>query len=270
MAEADGPALRCRACGAERDNPAGQCPTCSEWCKAVRPVLERREVEPRGVRRLGEADWEEDRIPTGLVDPVLGGGIVEGSILHLCGEPGAGKSTLLLQLGQRVQRQGYSVLYSSGEESAGQVRERAERVGGTDLPFLSTRDLGELTDAIYSERPDLLVLDSLQTLVYPGELAMPGTVHQVRRCGSALTRLGKDMGLSQVWIGHLTKAGEMAGPKETEHLVDVVLFLQGDREEPERRVRAVKNRYGRVGPQVELEMTGSGLEPVAQPLQEVG
>lgn len=231
----------------------------------------RRSGESGPVKRpepLGAVAAETPRRTTGftVVDRVLGGGLVPGSLVLLGGEPGIGKSTLLLQVAARMQAGGAPVLYASGEESREQVRLRAERVGdGADaLPFMASADLDEVLATAESETPALLCVDSVQT-VSTDATGVPGGVAQVRACAARAQEYAKRSGAAVVLVGHVTKDGGLAGPRTLEHLVDVVLEFEGRRSADFRLLRTTKNRFGSTEEVAALRMTAAGLEPVADP-----
>jgi DNA repair protein RadA/Sms len=201
------------------------------------------------------------------MDRVLGGGLVPGSLLLLGGPPGVGKSTLLLQAAGCVAARGAEVLYASGEESREQVRLRADRLGAETarVSFLATRSVEEILAAARDRRPALLCVDSIQTLESVDATAAAGTVSQVRACSGALQELAKSTGTATVLVGHLTKDGSLAGPRTLEHLVDVVLHVEGGRSGEYRILRGGKNRFGASDELAVFRMTGTGLEPVPDP-----
>ncbi len=203
----------------------------------------------------------------GDFDAVLGGGFVRGSIALLAGAPGIGKSTLLLQAGAAVAAAGAEVLYASGEESAEQVRGRARRLGAeeAEVLFLPETAVERIADVAARVRPRLLCVDSIQTAVSAGTDAAAGSVTQVRECAGVLQRLAKQTGIPTVLVGHVTKGGGIAGPRTLEHIVDLVLVFEGARGEDARILRAVKNRFGRVGEIAVYRMGGEGLVPVPDP-----
>ncbi|MCL7984721.1 MAG: DNA repair protein RadA [marine benthic group bacterium] len=263
----------------------GKCPSCGAWntlVEAPAPVgsggRRARESGSRSgasvaeVSRLGGAAGDVPRperrpIEFGEVDRVLGGGLVPGSVLLLGGAPGVGKSTLLLQLAGRAQIGGARVLYVSGEESREQVGLRAARLGSgtSELRFVATDRLEEVLAAVEAEAPDLVCIDSIQTM-WSGDLtSAPGTVTQVRACSAALQARAKATGAATVLVGHVTKGGALAGPRTLEHLVDVVLHFEGHRLGEHRLLRGSKNRFGSVDELAVFRMTGSGLEPVPDP-----
>ena len=279
------PALKtqylCQQCGAASPKWAGQCPSCGAWNTLVETV-----AQPRSAARVPSAartmagvasltpiaiveSAEAARIATGLgeVDRVLGGGFVPGSIALFGGDPGIGKSTLLLQVAALLAARGQSVLYVTGEESAAQVRGRAERIGAVvdGLQLAATTDLETAVAAIDAAQPALAVVDSVQTLS-SAELAGPaGSVGQVREVASRLAEVAKSGGTSVALVGHVTKEGTVAGPRTLEHLVDAVIYLEGERLGATRLLRAAKNRFGSTDEVGVLEMRGDGLAEVEDP-----
>jgi DNA repair protein RadA/Sms len=274
--------FRCTECGSMHPTWAGKCPDCGTW-----DALERVEVEqvPANVRLSTQAAGrpsvvealplsaieapEVARFSTGSgeFDRVLGGGLVAGSVSLLGGDPGIGKSTLLLQAAAGMARSSRRVLYASSEESAYQVRLRAERlVGGLEgldnLLLLAETSLGRILEQARQHQPDVLVLDSIQLVHHGGVDAVPGTPSQIRHCGSELVHFAKATGTSIVTVGHVTKDGQLAGPRVLEHIVDVVLSFEGDRHHAHRVVRGVKNRFGTTMEVGLFEMTGEGLQPI--------
>ena len=268
----------CQQCGVASPKWAGQCPGCGAWNSLVETVAAPRvaartpsaaqamagaaAIEPIGAVTSAEAS----RLASGIgeVDRVLGGGFVPGSITLFGGDPGIGKSTLLLQLAARLASRG-SVLYVSGEESSSQVRGRAERVGAVvdGLSLAATTDLETALAAIESLRPVLAVVDSVQTLT-SGELSGPaGSVGQVREVASRLAEAAKLSGTCVALVGHVTKEGTVAGPRTLEHLVDAVIYLEGERLGATRLLRAAKNRFGSTDEVGVLEMRGDGMAEVA-------
>jgi len=227
---------------------------------------------PPEVSTLGDGDSADGvsartALNLGEVDRVLGGGLVAGSILLLGGAPGIGKSTLLLQAAGRARTAGAKVLYVSGEESRQQIGLRAERLGAESagVRFLATDRLEEILAAAGAEKPDLLCVDSIQTVVSEDVASAPGTVTQVRACSASLQSFAKTTGAATVLVGHVTKGGALAGPRTLEHLVDVVLHFEGQRSGEYRILRGSKNRFGSVDELAVFRMTESGLEPVADP-----
>jgi DNA repair protein RadA/Sms len=255
--------LSCRECGQQLAQWVGRCPGCGAWGTIGErggggSAVELGTLEPE------EAD--ERRIPTELpgVDRVLGGGLVPSTVALLAGEPGIGKSTLLLQLAAGLSAAGHACLLASGEESRRQVSARARRLGvdGSALAFVSGRELPAVLDAARSTRPVLLAVDSVQALREPTAGQTPGGTSQVRACADALVGLAKAEGISVLVTGHVTKDGDLAGPRTLEHAVDVVLSFEGDPRSGQRMLSAGKNRFGAEGEVAWFEMTGSGLREI--------
>ena len=268
----------CVECGGQVLQWVGVCPHCNSAATIQETVAETppaganrygRLAEAGQARRLSEVEArEESRIRTGVeeFDRVLGGGLVPGGVVLLGGEPGIGKSTLLLQTVAQIGRS-RPVLYVSGEESPQQVALRARRLGveAGEVVILPDTDLARIESAIRTERPAVVVIDSIQTL-YFGELqSAPGSVAQVRECAARLTRLAKSAGAATVFIGHVTKEGTLAGPRVLEHMVDTVLYFDGDTHSRYRLIRAFKNRYGAVNELGVFAMEEKGLKGVANP-----
>ncbi|HEX2142254.1 MAG TPA: DNA repair protein RadA [Candidatus Limnocylindria bacterium] len=270
----------CQQCGAESPKWSGQCPSCQGWNTLVETAGVRTPVGPGRARArasqvaaasvspIGEvSSAEADRLPTGIgeVDRVLGGGFVPGSIVLFGGDPGIGKSTLLLQVAARLAVGGQSVLYLTGEESTSQVRGRAERVGAVvdGLSLLATTELETAVGAIGGTSPALAVVDSVQTMA-SGDLSGPaGSVGQVREAATRLAEVAKAGVTCVALVGHVTKEGTVAGPRTLEHLVDAVIYLEGERLGATRLIRAAKNRFGSTDEVGVLEMRGDGLVEVA-------
>jgi DNA repair protein RadA/Sms len=269
----------CSACGAVSAKWLGQCPACQAWntltetTSALRGGAARQALAPAAdVISLGAVDTpEQQRTSSGIeeFDRVLGGGLVEGGVVLIGGDPGIGKSTLLLQSMASLARQS-EVLYVSGEESASQVALRAQRLGlpAGELPGLrmaSETDLERILAALGRVRPKVAVIDSIQTLYAPAIASAPGSVAQVRECAAALTRHAKQSGTVVILVGHVTKEGALAGPRVLEHMVDTVLYFEGDSHSAHRLVRAIKNRFGAVNELGVFAMTDRGLRGVANP-----
>jgi DNA repair protein RadA/Sms len=275
----------CLDCGAESVRWEGRCPSCGAWNTLAEAPAGGRAGDRGGTRKrrgaatgglggrprpepLGAPGEGTERTSSGfeIVDRVLGGGLVPGSLLLLGGEPGIGKSTLLLQIAARIQAAGRPVLYASGEESRGQVRLRGERIGhGAErLPFLATSDLEDVLEAAESDAPALLCIDSIQT-VSTDDSGAPGGVSQVRACAARAQEFAKRTGTAVVLVGHVTKGGGLAGPRTLEHVVDVVLHFDGRRSAEFRLLRSTKNRFGSADELAAFRMTSGGLEPVADP-----
>jgi len=268
----------CTECGGESAKWLGQCPHCQAWNTLQETLAEApgaarnrfASLAPTGEVRLLGAIAAEDvaRLPTGIeeFDRVLGGGLVEGSVVLIGGDPGIGKSTLLLQALAHLAG-AREALYVSGEESAGQVALRARRLGvdASRLPLLAEIALERIVATVEARRPSVVVIDSIQTL-YSAELqSAPGSVAQVRECAARLTRLSKQLGVAVVMIGHVTKEGTLAGPRVLEHMVDTVLYFEGDTHSSFRLVRAFKNRFGAVNELGVFAMTDRGLRGVSNP-----
>ena len=270
----------CQNCGAVASRWAGKCAACGEWNTMIEEAdvaaapgsgLARaskgRAIE---LQTLAKSTDRVVRIPTGLaeLDRVTGGGIVPGSALLIGGEPGIGKSTLLLQLGAAFASAGRRAIYFSGEEAAAQVRLRAERLGLSQAPMAlacETNLANILATLGEGKRPDLVVVNSIQTLWADGLEAAPGTVSQVRAATQSLIRYAKAQGAALVLVGHVTKDGQIAGPKVIEHMVDTVLYFEGDRGHAFRILRAAKNRFGATDEIGVFEMAAEGLREVANP-----
>ena len=267
----------CKDCGFESVKWLGQCPGCHEWNTFVEePVVksaagrERTAIRRKEPSRLSEVSiTEEERTLTGIgeLDRVLGGGIVTGSLVLVGGDPGIGKSTLLLQMCQKLSAMGRNVLYVSGEESVKQIKMRADRLGDfeQELLLLSETDLDLVVETVTELKPDVVIIDSIQTM-YREELgSAPGSVGQVRETTSALMRLAKELAVSIFVVGHVTKEGVVAGPRVLEHMVDTVLYFEGDGSASYRFLRGVKNRFGSTNEIGVFEMRGNGLTEVANP-----
>ncbi|MGE0311573.1 MAG: DNA repair protein RadA [Lautropia sp.] len=266
----------CRDCGAVSVRWQGQCPGCGEWNTLDEVQVERGGpsrfdalVAPSALALLSDVPAESvPRWPTGLgeFDRVLGGGLVPGSVVLIGGDPGIGKSTLLLQALARM-AEDRQVMYVTGEESLGQVAVRAQRLGveGARVPMLTEIALERIADAILDAKPAVVVIDSIQTLYTEQLQSAPGSVAQVRDCAARLTRLAKQHGVSIVMIGHVTKEGALAGPRVLEHMVDTVLYFEGDNHSTFRLVRAIKNRFGAVNELGVFAMTDRGLRTVSNP-----
>jgi DNA repair protein RadA/Sms len=267
--------LRCSACGLRVAKWAGRCPECQQWGSisesappAVAEISLVRPVEPaRSLLDTGAEGARARASGIGELDRVLGGGLVDGAVVLLAGEPGIGKSTLLLSVAAALGRPGAPTLVVSGEESTAQVRVRAERTGavGPDVFLAAENDLGAVLSHVEAVGPSLLVVDSVQTMARADVEGGAGSVTQVRECAGALIRLAKSRGLPVVLVGHVTKDGGIAGPRVLEHLVDVVLTIEGDRHGPLRLLRAVKNRYGPTDEVGCFVLGESGLRELADP-----
>jgi DNA repair protein RadA/Sms len=273
----------CQACGADFLRWEGQCRSCAAWNTLVETVVATRPRERRAGVAVGPgtapvplsapSEASVDRLPTRLreLDRVLGGGIVPGSLLLIGGEPGVGKSTLLLQVAGGVAAADGGVLYATGEESAGQLRLRAARLGLGSGPaadavaVLATSEVGAIVEAARAARPALVVVDSIQTMTVEELEGPAGSVGQVRESALRLMELAKGEGIAVVLVGHVTKDGSIAGPRTLEHLVDAVIELGGERGGVMRLLRATKNRFGSTDELGVFEMGESGLREVADP-----
>jgi DNA repair protein RadA/Sms len=266
----------CTECGGQSPKWQGKCPHCGAWNTLVESLAETpsasrfKSLAPTaGVQKLSEVQAREvPRISTGIeeFDRALGGGLVHGGVVLIGGDPGIGKSTLLLQA-LATMSTAEKVLYVSGEESAEQIALRAQRltVPTQNLPVLAEIQLERITAALEAEKPTVAVIDSIQTL-FSGELtAAPGSVSQVRECAAHLTRAAKASGCAMVLVGHVTKEGTLAGPRVLEHIVDTVLYFEGDTHSSFRIVRAFKNRFGAVNELGVFAMTDKGLKGVSNP-----
>lgn len=280
MAKSKGTAYFCKECGYESSKWLGQCPGCGEWNTFVEePVAKggtgggsgRNTAEAIEPMRLSQVSLEaEERIKTGIneLDRVLGGGIVKGGLVLVGGDPGIGKSTLLLQMcRQLVNVNNKKVLYVSGEESNKQVKLRAMRIGecGDNLYLVCDINLDGITDVIRKLEPDVVVIDSIQTMVCENVASSAGSVSQVRESTNMLLQLAKGMNISIFIVGHVTKEGVVAGPRVLEHMVDTVLYFEGDRHASYRLMRAVKNRFGSTNEIGVFEMAEKGLIEVKNP-----
>ena len=263
----------CQSCGTASLRWMGRCPSCGEWDSLVEEVsgvsAGRTDREVKAVTLADAANMDFARVITGNseFDRVLGGGLVPGSLTLLGGEPGVGKSTLLLQISNLLAEKGSKVLYVSGEESAEQIKLRSDRLGAGSRNLLVSVETGieDIKLLVEMEKPDLLVVDSIQTMYSPEMSSAPGSIGQVRECTMAFLEIAKKKGLSTILIGHITKDGSIAGPKVLEHIVDVVLYFEGDMRQNQKLVRTVKNRFGPSNELGVFEMTSRGLQPVDNP-----
>jgi len=277
MAKAKATVFFCKECGYETSKWLGQCPGCKEWNTFVEEPVTKKSKNTSAVvtsaaeiKNINEISVdEEDRMTTGMqeLDRVLGGGIVKGSLMLVGGDPGIGKSTILLQVCRNISGAGRRVLYVSGEESLKQIKMRADRIGQFDnnmLLFCET-NLANIESAIREQKPEVVVVDSIQTIYNEEVSAAPGSVSQVRESTHILMQLAKGLPVSIFIVGHVTKEGVVAGPRVLEHMVDTVLYFEGDRHASYRILRGVKNRFGSTNEIGVFEMKSDGLTEVTNP-----
>ncbi len=271
----------CQNCGHQSPKWLGRCPDCSSWNSFVEEdyVSPARKSGERTVLYKDEPvllkdvqSSEEDRLKTEILelDRVLGGGIVAGSVVLIGGDPGVGKSTISLQVSSQLTKLGCTVLYVSGEESVAQTKLRAKRLGQKEsgsLYIVNQTDLSLIIEYINKINPGVVIIDSIQVIFEPTITSSPGSVSQVRECAGILTQLAKTRGISIFIIGHVTKEGTIAGPRVLEHIVDTVLYFEGDRFSIYRILRAVKNRFGSTNEIGVFEMSSEGLQEVRNPSQ---
>lgn len=273
----------CQSCGYESSKWMGQCPGCREWNTFVEEAVKPKAQSVKGVpgvanrsseyvapKTLSEIVMnEEERYDThiGELNRVLGGGLVKGSLILVGGDPGIGKSTILLQVAGNLSGDTRSVLYISGEESLQQIKLRANRLGTfkDSLKFMCETNLSDIEDAITRMKPEVVIIDSIQTMYNENVSSAPGSVSQVRESTSVLLRIAKSMNISIFIVGHVTKEGQVAGPRVLEHMVDTVLYFEGDRHASYRVLRGVKNRFGSTNEIGVFEMQDKGLVEVTNP-----
>lgn len=276
MAKAKKTVYFCQNCGHEESKWLGQCPMCKEWNTFVEEKVTqsstaaaKRRDESNIVTLSSVETNDDERMETGIreLDRVLGGGIVPGSLVLVGGDPGIGKSTLLLQVCQRLAAQGKKVLYISGEESLRQIKLRANRMGtfSESLYLLCETNLATIRDAIENSKPDVVIIDSIQTMYNEEVSSAPGSVSQVRESTNIFMQLAKGLTISIFIVGHVTKEGTVAGPRVLEHMVDTVLYFEGDRHVSYRILRGVKNRFGSTNEIGVFEMQKTGLAEVENP-----
>lgn len=274
----------CSECGANYPKWMGKCTTCNSWNTIVEEVVVDTKASksskvgimsaptlgstPKTIADIDLAD--EERTPTGMseLDRVLGGGLVSGSLVLVGGDPGIGKSTLLLQICQHMGKS-KKILYVSGEESQRQIKLRAERLGIStpNLKIYSETNMSLVIDCVFREKPDILIVDSVQTMYNPEIQSTPGNVSQIRDTAAVLMKIAKENSISIFLVGHVTKEGALAGPKILEHIVDTVLYFEGERHQSFRILRAVKNRFGSTNEIGVFEMSGTGLQEIPNPSQ---
>jgi len=271
----------CQSCGYESAKWSGQCPACRQWNTfAEEPAASKSKGMAAARRRSGDPKSgpvtlshiefaEKERISTGMreLDQVLGGGIVPGSLILVGGDPGIGKSTLLLQVCQNLAGRLPGVLYISGEESLQQIKLRASRIGEfqDSLKLMCETNLSDIEEVVLREKPEVLIIDSIQTMYQEELSSAPGSVSQVREATGVLMRLAKEHGIAVFIVGHVTKEGTVAGPRVLEHMVDTVLYFEGDRHASYRILRGVKNRFGSTNEIGVFEMLEDGLKEVTNP-----
>jgi len=266
----------CTECGGQSPKWQGQCPACMAWNTLVETIAETPSAnryaalaQSSGLQKLADVEAAEvDRQPTGVseFDRVLGGGLVAGGVVLIGGDPGIGKSTLLLQTLCHVGKQ-RKAIYVSGEESAQQIAMRAKRLGldASPVELLAEIQLEKILAILQTHKPDIAVIDSIQTVYSEALQSAPGSVAQVRECSAQLTRLAKQLGITVILVGHVTKEGSLAGPRVLEHIVDTVLYFEGDQNSSFRLIRAFKNRFGAVNELGVFAMTEKGLREVSNP-----
>ncbi len=270
----------CKSCGYESSKWLGQCPGCKEWNSFVEEpaakkntiglTIGQERIQMMKPKKLSEVETEEElRTKTEIAefDRVLGGGIVKGSLVLIGGDPGIGKSTLMLQVGKKLSAMKKQILYVSGEESLRQIKMRADRLGTFegDIMLLSETNLDTIESQTEQIHPDVLMVDSIQTMYKEDVAASPGSVSQVKECTSGLLRIAKGLGVTVFIIGHVTKEGMVAGPRLLEHMVDTVLYFEGENSASYRILRAVKNRFGSTNEIGVFEMESDGLKEVVNP-----
>lgn len=270
----------CQECGYESAKWMGQCPGCKSWNTFVEETVSAKKSSSAGITKTSDKRQEpvilkdislsEDERQTtkiGELDRVLGGGIIPGSLVLVGGDPGIGKSTLLLQVCRNLAESQASVLYISGEESLRQIKLRANRIGqfNDKMQLLCETNLEVIRGVIEGRKPDVVVIDSIQTMFHEDVSSAPGSVSQVRESTNILMQIAKGMGISIFIVGHVTKEGNVAGPRVLEHMVDTVLYFEGDRHASYRILRAVKNRFGSTNEIGVFEMCNTGLEEVKNP-----
>lgn len=269
----------CQQCGYESIKWVGQCPGCNEWNTLVETVLLKESPTsslpvtitqpPRPVTEIAQGGFARLSIPMEEFNRTLGGGIVPGSVILVGGDPGIGKSTLLLQLSALMAQDGRKILYISGEESAEQIKMRADRLGIANglLYILAETNLDAILLHIEQLSPSMVVVDSIQSVYLEGLTSSAGSISQVRECATALLRVAKAQHVPIFIIGHVTKSGAIAGPRVLEHMVDTVLYLEGERFHAYRLLRSVKNRFGSTNEVGVFEMQQEGLAEISNPSQ---
>ena len=280
MAKTSKSVFFCNECGNESSKWLGQCPACKAWNSFVEEkvstakagsvankVASLHNIKPLTLNEVTKENEERTLTGIGELDRVLGGGVVSGALMLLGGDPGIGKSTLLLQVCKCLSDKGKNVLYISGEESASQIKLRAQRIGNfnDNLKLLCLTDLNAIADCVINTKPDVVIIDSIQTMASQDITSAPGSVSQVREATSVFLRLAKDNNIAIFIVGHVTKDGSVAGPRVLEHMVDTVLYFEGDRHASYRILRGVKNRFGSTDELGVFEMGEKGLREVSNP-----
>jgi len=283
MAKAKDTIFFCKECGYESAKWSGQCPACHEWNTFVEapsktdnkagvrksPTLRMLDEDKKPVAMSKIKATEDERMLTGIeeFDRVLGGGIIKGSLVLVGGDPGIGKSTLLIQVCKQLSDKGRKVIYVTGEESLSQIKLRANRIGefNDNLKIMAETDLDVIETALTEEKPEIAIIDSIQTMFRPDVASTPGSVGQVRECTNLLMQLAKGLEISIFVVGHVTKEGVVAGPRTLEHMVDTVLYFEGESNGSYRILRGVKNRFGSTNEIGVFEMRSDGLNEVKNP-----
>ncbi|MBE7031370.1 MAG: DNA repair protein RadA [Ruminococcaceae bacterium] len=273
----------CSECGAQFPKWMGKCTACNSWNTIIEEVISEAPAKsrasvmstpsshtsvPKTIRDIDSTDEERTLTGMGELDRVLGGGLVSGSLVLVGGDPGIGKSTLLLQICETLGRT-KKILYVSGEESQRQIKLRADRLGiiTENLKIYSETNMSLVIDCVFRENPDILIVDSVQTMFNPEIQSTPGNITQIRDTASVLMKIAKENSISVFLVGHVTKEGSLAGPKVLEHIVDSVLYFEGDRHQSFRILRAVKNRFGSTNEIGVFEMSENGLQEIPNPSQ---
>lgn len=267
----------CTECDYQSPKWLGKCPSCGKWntfeeetyikepaVKAQRVALITDSGEPVLFNDMEMPEYIRSNTGIGELDRVLGGGIVDGSVVLLAGEPGIGKSTLLMQICSKIPSR---ILYVSGEESKGQLKLRGQRLGinGDDTYFMTETNIDTILESTDKLKPRIVIIDSIQTMVDPCCASIPGSINQVKECATKLIAMAKSKGISIILVGHVNKEGTIAGPKILEHMVDAVLYFEGERIQSYRIIRAIKNRFGSTNEIGVFEMTDTGLSEVPSP-----
>ncbi len=269
----------CQNCGYETVKWMGKCPDCGSFSSFTEEIVQTKisrysspaqmsgSTRSKLLKEITATNESRDTTGMGELDRVLGGGLVEGSLTLVGGDPGIGKSTLILQICQKLGEQGNKILYISGEESPQQIKMRADRLGVNteNLYLLAETNMSVIEATINDMEPDFVIIDSVQTMYIDEVTSAPGSVTQVRECTSRIMHIGKGKGITVIVVGHVTKEGAIAGPRILEHMVDTVLYFEGDKTASYRLLRAVKNRFGATNEIGVFEMASSGLKEILNP-----